>query len=564
MLLEVSVKNLALIEDARVELKPGLCAWTGETGAGKSLLLTALGLVMGAKASPELVREGKEEARASAVFDLSDPLLKGEVEAVLGGEIEEETLIVTRRLGAQGRSWAHVNGVPVTAATLKALSSHLLDLHSQQDARALADPDRQRGWLDAFGKLEPLRLRYCEARAVHAALLQRRRELVESAEQRDRELELLRFECEELAAARPVVGEYEELQREARRLANARRFREAVQGGHHWLYEADGSAVERIQKVARDLHPLSADAPELAELAETLERLADETREAAYALRSLGRAWTDDPRRLDEIETRLALYRKLAGRFRRDPDELADHLVHLQHRLDNLERAAADLDALDSPLNAAWNELRQTAADLSAARSRAARVLARDVQNHLKDLALPEARLTIEVATAPLGDNPTMASPPEHGVDRVEFLFAPNPGEPPRPLRKIASGGELARVTLAIKTVLADADRVPTLIFDEIDAAVGGRLGASLGRKLSELARHHQIICVTHMPQLASFAAHQWVIRKETRDGRTLTTITALDETERIEELAAMLRGDSVADGTRREVRAMLAEARGG
>jgi DNA repair protein RecN (Recombination protein N) len=201
---------------------------------------------------------------------------------------------------------------------------------------------------------------------------------------------------------------------------------------------------------------------------------------------------------------------------------------------------------------------------LSEARRGTCKAFAREVQGHLKALSLGEARLSVEVTTDPLGDDPTATPPPEDGLDRVEIVFAPNPGEPPRPLRKIASGGELSRVTLAVKTVLAGADRVPTLVFDEIDTGVGGRLGAVLGKKLAELARHHQVVCVTHLPQMASYAAHQWVIRKRTERGRTRTTIVPLGEVERVEELAVMLRGDSAAEGTRQEALAMLVEARAG
>jgi DNA repair protein RecN (Recombination protein N) len=304
--------------------------------------------------------------------------------------------------------------------------------------------------------------------------------------------------------------------------------------------------------------------PELADAAGDLERLADETREVAYALRTLGRDWEDDPARLEEVEARLALYRRLAARFHCAPDDLAARRRAIEEQLAVIERDEEDLRLLDAPLGRAWDELKAAARALSEARRCTCKAFARSVQGHLKALCLGEARLAVEVATDAPGDDPTAASPPQDGADRVEIVFAPNPGEPPRPLRKIASGGELSRVTLAVKTALAGADRVPTLVFDEIDTGVGGRLGAVLGRKLAELARHHQVICVTHLPQMASYAAHQWVIRKRTERGRTRTTIVPLGEAERVDELAAMLRGDSAAEGTRQEALAMLVEARSG
>ena len=533
MLRELSVQNLALIEDARVELEPGYCAWTGETGAGKSLLLTALGLVLGGKASPELVRAGKAEARAAAVFDVGDPQVKRDVEAILGGPIDGDELILTRRIAASGKGSATVDDLPVTVATLKALGSRLIDVHGQNEGRALLEPERQRDLLDAYGKLDRVLAAYRTARDSHEALRKRRIALIEAAERRVRERDLLTFERDELVAADPRPGEHDELAREAHRLASVEQVRLATAEGYRALYEADRSAQEILESVARKIEPLSRNVPELAEPAADLARLAEEVREVAYSLRQLGRDWQDDPGRSEEIEERLALYRRLAGRFRCGPDELAARLVEVQSQLSAIERDEADLAGLDAPLAEAWSGLGLAAANLSAARRKAGKDFARAVQSHLKSLCLPEARIGVEVEPIALGDDPAAISPPEHGADRVEIVFAPNPGETPRPLRKIASGGELSRVTLAIKTVLAEVDRVPMLVFDEIDTGVGGRLGAALGKALAELAKSRQVLCVTHLPQMASFAKHHWVIRKSVAKGRTRTTITRLTEAER-------------------------------
>jgi DNA repair protein RecN (Recombination protein N) len=563
VLRELSVQNLALIEDVHVELQGGYCAWTGETGAGKSLLLTALGLVLGGKASADLVRAGKPEARAAAVFELSDPAVRAEVEEILGGPLDDEQgpLILTRRVSAQGRGSAQVNGMPVTVATLQALGERLIDVHGQSEGRALADPDRQRALLDAHGGLGPLLETYRARRAEHDALRRRRLDLIRRAVDRQRERALLEFERDELAAADPRAGEVDELTAEAHRLANAEQIREAAARGYALLYEADRSAQGLLESVARALAPLAGAVPELAGAAETLDRLADEAREVAYTLRDLGRDWDDDPGRLDEVESRLALYRRLTARFHCDADGLAAKRAEVEARLAALDQDDADLDGLDGPLAASWSALKEAAGALSAARRKTAKAFARAVQARLRPLGLDGARLGVEVVSAPVGDDPTAAPPPESGADRVELTFSANPGEDPRPLRKVASGGELSRVTLAVKAVLADADRVPTLVFDEIDTGVGGRLGAALGKTLAELARHHQVICVTHLPQMASYARRQWVIRKQVDRGRTRTTIAPLDGESRVAEIAAMLRGDSAAEGTRREALAMLHEA---
>jgi len=314
VLRELSVQNLALIEDLHIELEGGYCAWTGETGAGKSLLLTALGLVLGGKASVELIRSGKAEARASAVFEVADRSLRRELEEILGGPIDEDqdSLILTRRITAQGRGSAQVNGLPVTIATLQALGEHLVDIHGQNEGRALTDPDRQRDLLDSFGALGGSLSAYQAVRETHLALRRKREALIESAHQRQRERALLEFERDELAAADPRPAEYAELTAEAQRLAGAEEGRDATAEGYALLYEAEPSVQGFLKRVARSIEPLARTVPELAETAATLNRLAEETREAAYSLRDIGEGWDDDPSRLEEIEERLALYRKLA------------------------------------------------------------------------------------------------------------------------------------------------------------------------------------------------------------------------------------------------------------
>lgn len=562
MLRELSVQNLALIEDVQVELEGGFCAWTGETGAGKSLLLTALGLVLGGKASADLVRSGKAEARASAVFEIEDQALRRELETILGGVLDEDALIVTRRVSSQGRSSAQVNGMPVTIATLQRLGEQMVDIHGQNEGRALLDPDRQRDLLDAFGALdEPLEA-YRRARAAHDGLRRKRQALLDATQTRQRERALLEFERDELASADPRPGEHDELVRDSHLLANAEALRTAAAEGYDLLYEADHSAQEILKRVARSLVPLADSVPELSGAVATLERLADETREVAYSLRELGQSWEDNPARLEDIEARLALYRRLAARFHCTADELAARRVETEAKLASIERDEEDLEHLDAPVAEAFQALKSAAAELSAARRKTARDFGRAIQSRLKPLGLEKARLTVEVETRDLGDDPTAPSPPECGADCVEMLFLANPGEAPRPLRKIASGGELSRVTLAAKTVLACTDRVATLVLDEIDTGVGGRLGAALGKTLSELSLHHQVVCVTHLPQVACYARRHWVICKQTERGRTTTTITPLAEAERVGELAAMLRGDSAAEGTRQEALAMLQEAR--
>ncbi len=562
MLRELSVQNFATIEDARVEFESGLVAWTGQTGAGKSLLLTALGLVLGGKASADVVRAGKADARASAVFDVSELAVREDVEAILGGPLDDGELILTRRVAAQGRSQSHANGLPVTASMLRQLGARLVEIHGQMEGRTLLEPEQQRALLDAHGGHGTLVSEYGQAREVFERLRHRRQELAEASDRRRRERELLGFERDELVAADPRPGEYAELARDAHRIAHAAEFRTAAVQGYELLYEEDGSVQERLGRVARRLGPLAEGEAELGIIAVELERMAEQTRELARQLRQYARDVDDDPEKLEEIETRLALYRKLAGRFHCAPDELPERRREIEAQLGELERDETDLAALDGPIRDAWQVLRAAGAALSEARRDAGRRLAAVIQKPLVALQLAKARVEVAVTTRELSDTPGPIAPAEHGLDDVEFLFAPNPGEPQRPLRKIASGGELARVALAIKTVLADVDRVPTLILDEADTGVGGRLGPVLGRMLQTIARDRQVVCVTHLPQVASYADHHWVIHKAVEGERTQTTIRRLEDAERIAELAAMLRGEAAGESTRREARSMLAAAR--
>jgi DNA repair protein RecN (Recombination protein N) len=561
VLRELSVQNLALIEDIHVALEDGYCAWTGETGAGKSLLLLGLGLVLGGKASSDLIRSGKSEARAAAVFEVRDPGLRSDIESILGGPLENEELLITRRVTTQGRNSAQVNGLPVTVATLQRLGERLVDIHGQLEGRALLTPDSQRELLDAYGHLGAVIQAYQAARADHEKLRLQRRELIDSAEARARERALLEFERDLFAAVDPQPGQYAELCREAHRLQSAEQVRSASASGYQILYEAEASAQDLLIRAAKTLEPLADGVPEMAEVCATLNRLADETREAAFILRDLGRDWDDDPARLEDLEERMAAYRRLAKRFHCDPDQLADRCATTEKKLADLEKDEANLMALDEPLAAAWRVVKEAAGRLTEARRKVAKRFAKAIAGRLEPLGLGGATLSVQVETQPLGEDPMISAAPLAGADRVEMQFSANPGEDPRPLRRIASGGELSRLTLAVKTVLAAVDRVPTLIFDEIDTGVGGRLGAALGKTLAELSRHHQVICVTHLPQMASFADRQWAIKKHVERGRSHTTIRLLEKDERINELAHMLRGDSAAAGTRKEAMAMLREA---
>jgi DNA repair protein RecN (Recombination protein N) len=563
MLTELSVQNLALIEDVRVALQSGFCAWTGETGAGKTLLLEALGLLLGERGSVELIRAKAEELRIVGRFELTDPARRSAVEEVLAAPLGDDEVIVSRRLTRGGRSHAYVNEQPVAVATLRQLGRVLVDIHGQRESQSLLEPAYQLQLLDAFGQLDSYRQQYRKLAVQLRELRRRHAALAAERQQRQRDLALLRFEREELDAANLSPGEIARLARERERLAHAQALQTFAAGGCGRLHDDDGSVAVQLGKLLREgQHWIDLDR-DLAEVIRRLESLRAEAQDLAETLRNLAQRWEADPGRREEVEDRLQLLRRLETKYGRPADDLIAYRAMLDEQEARLEQQETDRESVQNEMTEAFQQLREAAAELSRQRQRVAKRLASEAQKELADLGMAEARLDAVLEPVPLGEDPASAEVPEWGLDQFELILAANPGEPARPLRRVASGGELSRTMLALKTVLAGCDQVGTLVFDEIDANVGGRLGDVLGRKLAVLGRTRQVICVTHLPQVASHARHQWSIRKVRRGKRTATTIEPLlADGDRLDELASMLRGEARGETTRQEAAAMLDAAR--
>jgi DNA repair protein RecN (Recombination protein N) len=562
MLRELSVQNLALIEDVRVELQPGFCAWTGETGAGKSLLLGALGLLLGERGSAELIRTGSEELRVTGRFEIQSEQVRREAEAILATTLPDGEVILARRLNHSGRSHAYANDQPVAVATLRQLGALLVDIHGQRESESLLQPAYQLQLLDAYGNLEAPRQRYLMTAERVRELRRRYVQLTSARQQRQRELALVQFERDELDQAQLRPGEMADLSRERERLANAHSLQTFAVAGCDQLYDDEGSIVERLGRLQREAEGWGKLDTDLEEVARRLEGLRSEVQDLAEVLRHLGQRWEADPERLGEVERRLQLLRRLEAKYRRPIDELISYRDGLDEQEERLQQQEGELERTEEELRKAFGELREAAADLSKQRQKVARRLASQTQKELGDLGMAEAKLGAILETAALGDDPLSGEVPAWGIDQLELTLAANPGEPALPLRKVASGGELSRTMLALKTVLAAHDRLETLVFDEIDANVGGRLGDILGQKLAALGQSRQVVCVTHLPQVASFARHHWTIHKVRRGSRTVTQIQLLAEDQRLEELASMLRGESRGATTRQEAAAMLEAAR--
>jgi DNA repair protein RecN (Recombination protein N) len=538
-LLELTVGDLALIERLRLELEPGFNVFTGETGAGKSLVIDALGLASGARADTGLVRHGADAARVTALFDrLPEPL------------------IATREVSSGGRSTARLDDEPVTAARLAEIVGPLVEIHGQHDQQRLLDERRQRDLLDAFGGHAPLRLavaaaveRWHENRGMLAGLELDPGELA-------RRLELADHEANEIAAARLRPGEAAEL----RGRLELAQHGEAIARGAMGLAEAlsgeEGSARDRAAVALREARGLARLDPRFEAIVERLAGVEAELEDLATSIRGLADSVDHDPAELDRLSERLSTIYALERRYGDDEAAVIAHGERAAAEAERLrgvddERAARQAD--DVRL---LERVAAAAADLSAARRTAAARLGGAVDAVLVELGFPAGVFEVGLGRRPAGrDEPAVEIDGDalafdgSGVDEIVFRLAPNPGEPARPLARIASGGELSRVALAIRRILAEADETPTLVFDEIDAGIGGRSADPIGRSLWALARDHQVLCVTHLPQIAAHADAHFQITKRERDGRTVTEVRRLDREGRIVELGAMLAGGEAGGG---------------
>ncbi|HET9346099.1 MAG TPA: DNA repair protein RecN [Candidatus Limnocylindrales bacterium] len=543
-LLELTVTDLALIERLRLELAPGLNVFTGETGAGKSLLIDALGLATGARADTTLIRHGAEAARVTALFDRIP-----------------EPLIAAREVATSGRSTARLDDEPVTATRLADVAGALVEVHGQHEQQRLLDARWQRDLLDAFGGHDELREAVAGAvdrwRANRAALA----ELELDPRELARRLEIAEHEAAEIAAARLRPGEAAEI----RALLDAAQHGEAIARGTAALHEAlaadERGARDRLAAAVREARALARVDPRFEAVAERLAGLEAEADDAASAARELAEAVEHDPAELSRLEERLSAIYALERRYGDDEAAVLAHGERAAAEAERLRGLEAERDARRAEDARLLESAAAAAAALSEARGAAARELTADVGIVLIGLGFPDGVFDVRLGRTPADeDEPAVELDGDAlafdatGVDEVVFTLAPNPGEPPRPLARIASGGEMSRVALAIKQVLAEVDDTPTLVFDEVDTGIGGRSADPIGRSLWALGRRHQVLCVTHLPQIAAHADAHFRIEKRERDGRTVTDVTALDRQGRVDELAQMLGSGAAAGASASEL----------
>lgn len=551
MLIEIRIRDYAVIDELRLELGPGLTVLTGETGAGKSIVVGALSLLLGERASADVVRDGAGRARVEAVFDVSSDPGVEELLRDSGVEAADGLLILAREVAAEGRNRAWVNGSPATAGLVGELGRRLVDLHGQHEHQALLRAEEQRWILDAYSGAAA---RAAEVRELHRAVRALREEL-ETLEARRRDLEaradFLRFQWEEIRGLAPEAGEDRALEEELRRLEHGEELLRGAQEVAEGLYGGEDAVSDRLALMRDGLRGLTRVDGTLEGDAALLDEAFHQVVEVGRRLERYAASVELDPARLEEVRVRLDRLFRLKRKYGPELEDVLATAVSLRRELDQLEGAGVDRTHLETRLGETRTRLEAAAARLSELRTEGASRLAGEVEAVLPDLGMKGARVTIHLEPLPqIGAG---------GAEEVEFRVSLNAGFEPRPLARIASGGELSRVMLALKSILARVDRVPTLVFDEVDAGVGGEAAVGLAGKLREVSGHHQVLVITHLAQVASRGHRHLRVEKVSREGAAATALRVLDGEERVVEVARMLGGDPESPTSREHARELLA-----
>ncbi len=552
MLSLLKIQNLALVEDLAWELGPGLIAVTGETGAGKSIIVGALKLILGERADRGLIRTGTESCTVEAVFDLTQT---APVDAILTeagfDALEGESLIIRRVIGATTNK-QFVNGSPVTSVMLKQLGEHLVDLHGPHDHQSLNSKDRQLEMLDAYAGAEDLAKQYRAAHSLWRAAQTEHDELANAERASEQEMDMLRFQIKDIESAALKEGDEDEVEARHRIAANSARLVELCGEVSERLGEGEGSVLNALRDVSKAIHELEKYDPKLKETFQGFESAKIELQELESSVRDYLDEIEVQPEELAKLEERIHILQTLKRKYGPTVTAILKFREDASAKLAKMENRGEALEKLKQRLNATRAEVNKLGKQLGDKRKKAAPKLAKDIAAHLTDLGFKRA---VFEAVLTVRDEPA-----RDGLEEVDFQFAPNPGEPLKPLRLTASSGEMSRVLLAVKSALAEQDAIPLMVFDEIDANVGGTIAEAVGRKMATLAEKHQVIAITHMPQLASLGKSQFVVTKEFDDKRTRSTLREVSGEPRIEELARMLGGK--AESARIHAESLLAGAK--
>lgn len=553
MLIELSVENIAIIDRAHITLGPGFTTITGETGAGKSLLVDSIDLALGGRADSGLVRSGASKAAVAMVVQVADNPEALAACTELGIEIEDGQLFIQREVSAEGRSTCRIGGKLAPVGTLKQIGALLVDLHGQHDHQSLLDPATHLEYLDLWIGEEAARHRTAVAEKYSKAEDLRRRLQALRTNQRDREqrLDLLRFQWAEIESVKPQIGEFELLEAQISRLTHAEKLMEAAQSSLSALADQEGSAQESLSGSIKALEAAEQLDPSLSESLEQIKASLFALEDGLRTLRTYAEAIESNPQALNDAVDRLDLLRRLRKKYGDDEAAVLAFAEEVARQLSDFEDSEASEDEVAADLQTATGELSDAANKLTQLRTDKASKFSKLVADQLRDLAMEKA--LFETNIQPKEVDPS-------GADAIEFYFSANPGEPARPLARIASGGEISRVMLGVKVVLAGKAGVPTLIFDEVDTGLGGRAAAVVARKIEELAQHYQVIVISHLPQIAARGTTHYRIDKVTEGERVVTTLELLGPESRVAEVARMIAGEHVTESARTHAQALLTD----
>jgi DNA repair protein RecN (Recombination protein N) len=557
MLLELRIKNFAIIDELNLSFSKGFNILTGETGAGKSIILNAVHLLLGDKATEEWIRSSEEEANVEALFDISGNLeVKQKIKEKaphVQGTGEEDSLIIRRVISRSGRGKVFVNGSLATLGALSEVGEELLSIYGQHEHQSLQRVETHIDILDEFGGLLGLREEFQKQCEEFVSLSEEVEKIRGEKEKRAKERELMVFQSKEIEASRIQIGEEESLKEDRIILTHAKKLMDFAHASEETLYSEEGSTIEKIQRILNQGREMAAVDPSLSHPLKALDSTLIQLEEIALAFRDYSRRVEINPMRLDEIENRLEEIDRLKRKYGSTIEEVLSFKQRIEGVLKSFTSDEEKLSQLEGRLEPLRQIVDNLGKKLSGERKRVALELKKSVEKELNSLGMKKIIFEIHIDPLPLSLK---------GVDRVEFLISPNVGEEVKPLAKIASGGELSRIMLAMKRILAKVGGRQVLIFDEVDAGIGGAMAEVVGRKLRELSRHHQVICVTHLPQIACFADQHHSVRKEVKSGRTITLVDRLDKELIVDEIARMLGGLKVTEKTKAHAKEMIENAR--
>ncbi|MET3289639.1 UNVERIFIED_CONTAM: DNA repair protein RecN (Recombination protein N) [Brevibacillus sp. OAP136] len=564
MLLELTIRNFAIIKQVAISFRKGLNILTGETGAGKSIIIDSLGLLLGERASADFVRYGEKRAEVEGLFELPANHPAIAICESFGVYIEADGMVVVRRdISAQGKSIIRVNGQLITLAMLRELGPWLVTVHGQHDTHDLMHAEKHINWLDAYGEqaLASVKREYGTLYSSYRKLKQDMERMAKNERELVQRIDLLSYQLSEIENASLQPGEDEKLAAQRKKWLHVEKVSKGVrsaytalsgdQRGMDWLGHAMGE-LERLQQYDESLGPII----------EAVQAAYYQVEDAVGLLRQFGNHLDFDPRQLEELEQRLDLLQMLKRKYGKNVDDILEYAASISDELDEMQHYEERLSQLGKRLQELAADLSIEAMELSMVRRECATKLACEIEQQLKELFMDRARFAIEVRQIEDEDGIEIEgikrSVDASGIDQVEFMIAPNPGEPMRPLAKIASGGELSRIMLAIKTILADKEQVGTLIFDEVDTGVSGRAAQAIAEKLAQVAQNRQVLCITHLPQVAALADAHFLIRKEVKEDATETIVDRLPESGRVQELARMLGGAQITEKAEEHAKEMI------